>query len=363
MKSDLLKIESIKDLQQKLSSLIGVSGYEEEVSNFILNLIETEDLADKSWIDSLGNVLVIKEGNHKKNRILLDAHTDEIGFMISHVEKKGFLRFVLIGGWDTRILLGQSVVLKSNTGKIFNGIIGSKPPHLTSVEERKKKVDVADMYIDIGLTSEEEVYNNNIMIGTVGTLFSPFTEFPNGMIKGKAFDDRTGCNVLLHILRLLKEEEKINDTILFNFAVQEEIGGGGAVTGAYALEPTMGLAIENTTAGDVPGIRESLNPVYIGKGPAITVADISMISHPKINKRLMKNAEVENINYQIKKPRYGKTDAGKIHISRQGVPSSVVSVPCRYIHSPTSLLKLQDLYETIRLIDVFLRNPANITFQ
>jgi endoglucanase len=361
MNSKNLSIENIKELQHQLSKLIGVSGHEADVSNYILDLIETENLADKAWIDPLGNVLVIKEGNEKTNRILLDAHIDEIGFMISHIEKRGFLRFVLIGGWDTRILLGQSVILKSSSGETFNGIIGSKPPHLTSIEERKKKVEVSDMYIDLGLESEEEVYDNNITIGTIGTLVSPFTEFPNGMVKGKAFDDRTGVNVLLHALRLLKENDKIDDSVLFNFAVQEEIGGKGAITGAYSLEPTMALAIENTTAGDVPGIRKSLSPVDIGKGPAITVADVSMISHPNVNRRIMKNAEIENITYQIKKPRYGSTDAGKIHISRKGVPSSVVSVPCRYIHSPTSLLKLQDLYETIRLIDVFLRNPANIT--
>ena len=360
MKNETLNTESIKELQQKLSSLIGVSGHEEDVSNFILNEIETQELADKVWIDSLGNVLAIKEGNNKDNRILLDAHIDEIGFMISHIEKKGFLRFVLIGGFDTRILLGQSVILKSNTGKIFHGIIGSKPPHLTSLEERKKQVEVSNMYIDIGLVSEEQVQDNNISIGTTGTLYSPFEEFPNGMIRGKAFDDRTGCNVLLQIMKLLKENKQYNDTVLFNFAVQEEIGGRGAVTGTYALNPTIALAIENTTAADVPGIRESENPVDIGKGPAITVADRSMISHPKINKRIIKNAEIENIPYQIKKPLYGGTDAGKIHISRRGIPSSVVSVPCRYIHSPTSLLKLQDLYDTIRLIDAFIKNPAAI---
>jgi putative aminopeptidase FrvX len=363
MKSESLKFESIKDLQQKLSSLIGVSGREEDVSAFILNEIQNNDLADKAWIDPLGNVLAIKEGTENSNRILLDAHIDEIGFMISHVEKKGFLRFVLIGGWDTRILLGQSIVLKSSTGEIFNGIIGSKPPHLSSIEERKKKMDVSEMYIDVGLGSEEEVISNNINVGSVGTLSSPFTDFPNGMIKGKAFDDRTGCNVILHTLRLIKENGPIKDTVVCNFAVQEEIGGRGAETGAYTLKPTMALAIENTTAGDMPGIRESENPVSIGNGPAITVADRNLISHPKINSRLIKNAEIEKIKYQIKKPLYGGTDAGKIHISRRGVPSSVVSVPCRYIHSPTSLLKLQDLYETIRLLDVFLRNPANITFQ
>jgi putative aminopeptidase FrvX len=363
MKTDTLNIESIKNCQKNLSSLLGVSGQEEDVSNYILNEIEKEGLADKVWIDALGNVLVIKEGENKENKILLDAHMDEIGFMVSHIDKKGFLRFVTIGGWDTRILLGQSIILKSKRGKIFHGIIGSKPPHLTTAEERKTQVKVSDMYIDIGMNSEEEVLDNEIQIGASGTLFSSFEEFPNGMVRGKAFDDRTGCNVLLHILQLLKENGKTKDTVLINFAVQEEIGGQGAITGAYNLKPTLAIAIENTTAADVPGIKDSEIPVYIGKGPAITIADRSMISHPKVNERIIKNAEYESISYQIKKPRYGGTDAGKIHISRKGVPSSVVSVPCRYIHSPTSLLKLQDLYDTIRLIDVFLRNPVNIIIQ
>ncbi|MHA1916370.1 MAG: M42 family metallopeptidase [Promethearchaeota archaeon] len=360
MKSEILTIGKIKEYQRKLSSLLGVSGYEQDVSNFILNEIETNDLADKAWIDALGNVLVIKEGKNKENRVLLDAHIDEIGFMVSHVERNGFLRFILLGNWDTRILLGQSVILKSNSGQIFQGIIGSKPPHLTTVEERKKRIRVTDMYIDIGMVSDEEVINNDIAMGVVGTLSTPFVEFPNGMVRGKAFDDRTACNVLLHLMMVLKEQEQPNDTVLFNFAVQEEIGRHGAITGAYSLKPTLGLAIENTTAGDVPGIPESQIPVYIGKGPAITLADLSIVSHPKVNERITENAKYEKIPFQFKKPRYGRTDAGMIQFSRSGVPSSVISVPCRYIHSPTSLLKLKDIYETIRLIDAFLRNPANI---
>ena len=356
MNSESLNIESIKELQKKLSELLGVSGHEEEVRTFILEEIEKRGLADKAWMDPLGNVLAIKEGIVGDNRILLDAHIDEIGFMVSHITKKGFLRFVSIGGWDNRILLGQSVILKSSNGKLFHGIIGSKPPHITSIDERKKVVDIADMYIDIGMTSLDEVHDNNINIGTVGTLYSPFVEFPNGMVRGKAFDDRTGCNVLLHIMMLLKEQEH-SETVLFNFAVQEEVGGKGAIIGSYKLEPTMALAIENTTAADVPRIKKDKIPVYIGRGPAITVADKSIISNPKINERLIKNAEYKKIPYQIKKPRYGGTDAGKIQVSRGGVPSSVVSVPCRYIHSPTSLLKLEDIYHTIRLIEVFIRNP------
>jgi endoglucanase len=216
------------------------------------------------------------------------------------------------------------------------------------------------MYIDIGMSSIEEVTNNHVDIGTTGTLFSPFADFPNNMVRGKAFDDRTGCNVLLHVLRLLKENTSNNDTVLFNFAVQEEVGGRGAITGAYNLKPTIGIAIENTTAADVPGIKDAEIPVYIGRGPAITIADNSIISSPKVNNRLAENAERAKIPYQFKKPMYGGTDAGKIHISRAGVPSSVVSVPCRYIHSPTSLLKLDDILNTVRFIDAFIRNEANI---
>ena len=354
-----MNIKSIKSLQEELSSLIGVSGHEDDVSNFILKLIEKENLADKAWIDPLGNVLAIKKGTNGKERILLDAHTDEIGFMVSHIEKKGFLRFVPIGGWDIRILLGQSVVIRSKVGELFHGIIGSKPPHLTSTDERKKPVKIPNMYIDIGMNSIDEVTNNNIFIGVTGTLFSPFVDFPNDMVLGKAVDDRTGVNVLLHIMRLLNEDPSFKDTVLFNFAVQEEIGGRGAITGAFNLKPTIALAIENTTAADVPGIRDAEIPAYIGKGPAITIADKSIISSTKVNDRLVRNAEIDKIPYQFKKPMYGGTDAGKIHISREGVPSSVVSVPCRYIHSPTSLLKLDDILETIHLIDAFIRNKAD----
>jgi endoglucanase len=354
-----MNIKSIRALQEELSTLIGVSGHEGDVSNFIMDIIERENLADKAWIDPLGNVLVIKKGANETNKILLDSHIDEIGFMVSHIEKNGFLRFVPVGGWDVRILLGQSVVIRSKGG-LLHGIIGSKPPHLTTASDRKKIVEIPEMYIDIGMSSIEEVIQNGINIGTMGTLFSPFVDFPNNMVRGKAFDDRTGCNVLIHTLRSLKENSSFNDTVLCNFAVQEEVGGRGAITGAFNLKPTLAIAIENTTAADVPGVADAKIPVYIGKGPAITVADLSIICSPKVNERLIKNAELFNLPYQFKKPMYGGTDAGKIHITREGVPSSVVSVPCRYIHSPTSLLKLDDIMNTIQFLDAFIRNKANI---
>jgi putative aminopeptidase FrvX len=353
-----MNLDGIKALQKELSELIGVSGYEDDVSNFILSLIEKEGLADKAWKDPLGNVLAIIKGQKEKEKVLFDAHTDEIGFMISHIEQKGFLRFVLIGGWDTRILLGQSVVVIAATGKKFHGIIGSSPPHLTSTSERKKVVNPDQMYIDIGLNSEEEVKSEQINVGTVGTLISSFVEFPNNMVRGKAFDDRSGCNVLIHLMRDMKSNEIFNDTLLFNFATQEEFGRIGTVTGAYKLDPTMAIAVENTTAADVPNIKPSKIPVYIGKGPAISVADKSIICSPYINKRLIENAKIGKIPYQLKKPMYGLTDAGKIQLTREGVKSTVVSVPCRYIHSPNSLLKLDDIYYTIELLKAFITNKA-----
>ena len=351
--------ESIKTLQRQLSELIGVSGHEKPVVNFIQGKIE--DKVDKMWIDPLGSLLAIIEGEGGKERIMLDGHVDEIGFMISYIDSKGFLSFVPIGGWDTRTLLGQSVKILTNENEEFHGIIGSKPPHLTTQSERETVVKISEMYIDIGLSTKEAVESSGIQIGSVGTLYDPFVEFPNNMVRGKAFDDRTAINVLIHTIKKFSTKPPL-DTLLFSFSTQEEVGGRGARTAAFTLKPTMALAIENTTAADVPGVKDSECPAYIGKGPAITVADRSMIAHPFINKRLTTNAKHEKIPYHIKKPLFGGTNAGNIHQSRAGVPSSVVSVPCRYIHSSVSLLSLEDIHHTINLISAFIRNPANIHF-
>ncbi|MFX0122835.1 MAG: M42 family metallopeptidase [Candidatus Hodarchaeota archaeon] len=352
-------LEGIKNLQRQLSEIIGVSGYEKPVIDFIQSQIE--DLVDKMWIDPLGSLLAIINGEQEKDRIMIDSHVDEIGFMVSYIDPKGFLRFVPVGGWDSRTLLGHSVKILSNDYKEFHGIIGSKPPHLTTESERKNAVKISDMYIDIGLSTKEEVESRGIQIGSVGTLYDPFVELPNNMVRGKAFDDRTAVNILIHLIQEFSASPP-SDTLLFSFSTQEEVGGRGAGAAAFTLEPTIALAIENTTAADVPGIKDSECPAYIGKGPAITVADRSMIAHPFVNKRLIKNAKYENIPYHIKKPIGGGTNAGRIHQSRGGVPSSVVSVPCRYIHSPTSLLSLEDIHHTITLVSAFIRNPAKVQF-
>jgi putative aminopeptidase FrvX len=349
-------LESLKKTQYELSELIGVSGHEEIVVEYIKTKIE--GLVDKIWVDPLGSLLTIKEGSNPTEKIQFDSHTDEVGFMVSYIEpKKGFLRFVPIGGWDTRILLGQAVKILGKNRKIYNGITGSKPPHLTTAEERKKAVEISDMYIDTGM-SEEQINEVGIEIGSVGTLYDPFVEFPNNMIRGKAFDDRTGINILIQIIKEFSEVSH-EDTLMFSFSMGEEVGLRGAGPAAFTLDPTMALAIENTTAADVPGICDAECPSYIGRGPAISVADRTMIAHPKVNLRLIENAKYENIPYHMKKPIFGGTNAGRIHLTRSGIPSSVVSVPCRYIHSPLSLLSLDDLRNSVRLVSAFIRNPAS----
>ena len=163
--------ESILALQRELSELIGVSGNEKPVVEYIYSLIENS--VDKLWVDPLGSLLAVKEGINSEERVMLDAHVDEVGFMVSHVDKKGFIRFIPIGGWDTRILLGQSVKILNNEGKQYHGIIGSKPPHLTTESERKTSLQIKDLYIDTGM-SLEELLKNGINIGSVGTLYHPF---------------------------------------------------------------------------------------------------------------------------------------------------------------------------------------------
>ncbi|OLS25470.1 MAG: putative aminopeptidase YsdC [Candidatus Heimdallarchaeota archaeon LC_3] len=348
------------DVQKAFSELLGLPGYEDEVSSFILKKISP--FVDKAWKDPLGNILAIKEGTDKDagQRILLDAHMDEVGFMISHIESSGFLRFTPLGGFDNRIFLASSIKIQNSRGEHFHGVIGVKPPHLLKEEEKNLPISVSDLYIDIGMFSKQEVLDFGIDIGSVGTLYDPFLELPNGMIRGKALDDRVGCNIMIQIAKILYEHGPLKDSVLYSFSVQEEVGLRGARTAAYSLDPTIALAIETTTAGDTPNIPENESPVSVNKGPSITLADNTIISNPKVNNRLVKNAQIENVLFQYKKPKFGGNNAGVIHLTKQGIPTSVVSVPCRYLHTSVSMLKISDIQEAIKLIDVFIRNPAEV---
>lgn len=354
-----MTMQEIADLQKQLSDLIGVSGNEQDVSAFIKEQITP--LVDKVWIDGLGNLLAIKEGtNPEAHKIMLDAHMDEVGLIVNHIEDDGFLRFGLVGGFDKRILLAQAVILKGPGGQRIHGVIGAKPPHLLSPEEAKKPINEMDLYIDAGFTNYQDAMNHGIMIGTTGVLYDPFVEMPNNIIRGRAIDDRLGCNVIIQVLKKLKDI-KLAETLLLSFSVQEEVGGRGAGPSAFTLDPTIAIAVEATTGDDNPQIKSRMRPAEFSKGPSITIMDSSTIASHKVNERLTKNGDLNAINFQFKKPRIGGgTNAGKIHIIRGGIPSSIVSVPCKYLHSPITFANLQDALDAVNLLEAFLKNKANV---
>ncbi len=330
--------EMLRDLEA-FSNAIGVSGFEGRIRGMIEGLVGP--MADRIWTDPLGNLLAIKKGRKDHPRVLLDAHMDEVGFMVSHIEDRGFIRFVQIGGWDDRNLLGHPVRFDLGEG-FHEGIIGTKPPHLQSPSEREKVVKSERMFVDVGAGDRASLRSLGIEVGTPFTIYHPFRMLDGVHAIGKAFDDRVGCAMMVEILRRLCGEDH-DPTILLNFSVCEEIGARGAATGAYALEPDVALALENTAAGDIPGVPPERCPASLGWGPAITIADKSLIASPAVVSRLRRISDEGGIRYQIKKPIFGSTDAGKIATSRSGVPSGVLSVPCRYIHSGLSLLSYADM--------------------
>ncbi len=345
--------EEVIKIQEELSNLVGVPGHEHEVAEYLLTKLEV--LVDRAWIDPLGNLLAVKEGKDPNGlRILLDAHIDEVGFMINHIEEKGFIRFDTLGGIDKRVLLGSLVQFVSDTNEKIVGVIGVPAPHTTSADEREKVPNHLDMFVDIGAKSQEEVLEKGLHIGSVGTFYTKFLQVNDETIMGKAFDDRTACNVLLHTLKELAKEE-IPNTILINFAVQEEVGTRGAKVGAYTLDPNIALALENTIASDFPGVAPHKIVSAIGEGPTVSVADKTVIVPKKILTRISQAAENVGVKWQYKKPTYGGTDAGSISVTKQGVPSGVIAVPCRYIHGPVGVLRVDDIIETIKLVTEFCR--------
>jgi len=345
------------NLEQKLQTLsdaFGVAGFEDEVRGILEKMVSP--YVDSCQTDALGN-LICSRGSG--DAVMLDAHMDEVGFMVRWIEKDGFLRLTPLGGWDERILMAHRVTLLTREGGKVHGVIGSAPPHILSSGEREKVVPLEDLFVDIGARSREEAEAFGVRIGDPGTIHYPFLRLREEYVTGKAFDDRAGCLVAAEALRILAEE-KLPYRLVVNFAVHEEGGLRGAKVAAYQIAPKLALALEGTIGADMPGVPEAKQPVRLGHGPAITLADRSITVKPKLARFLEKVAEENGIPYQYKLPAYGSTDAGAIHLERGGVLAGVVSVPCRYIHSPVSTLYLSDLEATLNLVVAFLRRAGDL---
>lgn len=345
-------------LLRELSDAFGVSGFEDEVRERIEQLIRP--YVDDVTVDALGNLIATRGGSDDRV-LMLDAHMDEIGFLVKWIDEKGFLRFTPIGGWDERIIPSHRVEIRTREGKIRHGVIGSSPPHILKPEERKAPVPLEKLFIDIGATSRQEAADMGIRIGDPLTIHYPFLELADGYVTGKAFDDRAGCAVLLETAQRLAHADLPMKTV-FAFVFGEEVGLRGARTAAFQIKPDLAIALEGTIGADTPDVPDENQPTRLGRGPAISVADRSIIVSQKVITALEAAAEAESIPYQYKLPTYGGSDAGAIHLTRGGVLAGIVSVPCRFIHSPISTLRLNDYENTVRLMTRFVRSLPDGVF-
>jgi endoglucanase len=301
--------------------------------------------ADEIQVDKLENVIAIKKGKANSPRIMLAAHMDEVGLMVKTITKDGFLQFTKMGGIDDRILPAQKVIVYTKKGQ-FPGIIGSKPPHIQKEEERKKIITYDDLFIDIGAESKEDAANFGVSIGDVIVFDAKYTNLGKDAVIGKAFDNRAGCITMVETLKLLGQTDC---TVCAVGTVQEEVGLRGAATAAFGVDPDLALALDVTIAGDVPGVREFDTTVKMGKGPALTISDSGLITHPKVLRWLIDTAEEEKIPFQLESGLMGSTDAARISITRQGIPCGTISIPARYIHSPVGMLSLKDIETSSKL--------------
>jgi endoglucanase len=349
-------IKKLKSLLEKLANAHGISGYEHSIREIIQK--EVEPCVDEIRTDSLGNLIATKKG--KAPSVMIAAHMDEIGLMVKYIDDEGFIRFAKVGGWFDQTLLNQRVCLHTKKGLIA-GVIGSKPVHVMKAEEKKKPVEAKDMFIDIGVTSKDEAAAMGIEPGVTASLDRKMTELANDRVTGKAFDDRAGGAILITALQALAGL-KLAATVYGVFTVQEEVGLKGARTSAFGLNPDVAIALDTCIPGDHPGIKKSDSPIHLGKGPAITVMDAGgrgVITHPKVLEWLRETAKAANIPYQLDVTEGGTTDATAISLTREGIPSGVVSVASRYIHTPVEVLSLEDLAQTAELVVAAVKSVGN----
>ncbi len=329
-------------LLKRIIEAAGISGYEKEIAHIMCN--ELKKSCDEVKVDSFGNVIA-RKGRGKK-KIMLAAHMDEIGFMVKHITKEGYIYFIKVGGIDDRVLPAQRVVIKSKKGDCV-GIIGTKPPHLQKEEDKKKPLKYEDMFIDIGCSSIEEA-KKRVEVGDVA-IFEPNSGVLNGKLYyGKAVDDRIGCYALIKIMEKLKVDAEI-------YAVatgQEEVGLKGARTAAFNVSPDYAIVIDTTIAGDTPLITERESSLKLGEGVAITIIEASgrgVIVNEKIKDLLMDTARKNKIKYQVDVIDGGVTDGAMIYMNKEGVPTGVLSIPTRYIHSPTGVFNIDDVDAATKL--------------
>lgn len=329
-------------LIKELTNLNGVSGDEGLVRSFIIN--EVKAYADDITVDNLGNIIAFKKGNSDK-KIMLSCHMDEVGFIVSGINDKGFIKFRTVGGIDTRVILSKKVTIGKNKIK---GVIGMKAIHLQKPSERETVPEIKDIFIDIGAKDKKDA-EKVVSLGDYIAFDTEFERLGEDTIKAKALDDRVGCAILIELMK-----KTVKYDTYFCFTTQEEVGLRGAKVAAYRINPDIALVVEGTTANDGFGFSEHEYVTSMGGGAAITFMDKTMIVDKNLRSRLYDLAEKEGICVQYKRAAAGGTDAGKIHLEKSGIKTLVVAVPVRYLHSPCCLASFRDVLSVRDLCGLFL---------
>lgn len=332
------------ELLRKLSEASGIPGREEAVREIVEKAMV--GYVDEVNVDPLGNVIAHKKGAGP--RVVVAAHMDEIGFFVSHVdEEAGFLRIAPVGGFDPRTLIATRVVVHTEGGPLL-GLIGTKPVHILTDEERKKEIRIQDLFVDVGLPGK--TVKERVKIGDPVTLSQTFAEVGE-LVSGKALDDRVGVYVGIEALKRVKSHKA---DIYFVGTVQEEVGLRGARTSAFAIAPGIGVALDVTLACDMPGVQPHEQVTKLGRGVAIKIKDSASISHPGLVRFFTRLAEARRIPYQMEILPSGGTDAGAIQMAREGAAVVTLSVPTRYVHSVVEAAHKSDIEAAISLLAAFL---------
>jgi tetrahedral aminopeptidase len=332
----------MKSLIKNLVETASPSGYEAPVRELIREKIEP--YADDIRVDPMGNLIARKGQGGQK--IMLSAHMDEIGVMVTHIDENGFIRFISLGGVSPLTCIGTRV-------RFLNGQAGVI--HLERLDEPGKVPSLEKLFIDVGATSKEQV---SLRVGDAAVFEAPFLDLGDRLV-AKAMDDRIAVAVLIETMRKLSEETPTSpNELYFVFSVQEEVGLRGATTAAFGVDPDLGLAVDVTRTGDTP--RSIKMEVGLGKGPAIKVRDSGMLADPRVVDWMVRKAEEKELPYQLEVLEAGTTDARAMQVSRAGVPAGCLSIPCRYIHSPSETVDYNDVQNAVSLLVELLKDDIQL---
>lgn len=344
-------------LFKTLTELPGAPGNEHAMRKFMRS--ELEKYSDEIVQDHLGGIFGLKKGDEQGPRIMVAGHMDEVGFMVTQITDNGMIRFQPLGGWWSQVLLAQRVEIITNNGPVI-GVIGSIPPHLLSDEVRNKPMDIKNMLIDIGADDLEDAIKIGIQPGQQIVPICPFTPMANSKkILAKAWDNRYGCGLAIELLKELKDE-KLPNTLYSGANVMEEVGLRGAQTAATLIKPDLFFALDASPANDMSGSKTEFG--QLGKGTLLRIFDRSMITHRGMREFVLDTAETHNIPYQYFISQ-GGTDAGRVHMSNEGVPSAVVGICSRYIHTAGSIIHTDDYAAAKELIIKLVRSADKTTLE